>query len=796
LHSPAPQSPPRRQAPRLLAALALTALAAAAQAQAPQGVYIVGFKEAPLASYRGELRDLPAPPRKGEGRGRVDVASPAAKAYVQHVKQRQTARLADAGRQLGRELRPLSSMQHAFNGVVVRMTAAEAQALRAQDGIAIVEPYAEDPLNTDVGPTLIGAPAVWANGTGLPPGLVSGPGTPASPGAKARGEGVIFGIIDSGINFGSPSFSAVDADGYQHVNPLGEGTYLGTCAPGGIDEGRCNSKLIGGWDFVCTLTTVCVTPGLREFPGFADENGHGSHTASTAAGNKRSATLRGNTLEISGVAPRGNVIAYNACYTNAAGQGLCPNVSTLASINQAVADGVDVINYSIGGGTAPWSQAISLAFLAASDAGVYVAASAGNAGPGANTLGHIQPWVSTTAAAQHGRGAFALFLRVSGPGTVPPAVQAVALTPGVNGVDQAADLPAGTPLRVSPRIDTTDDACAALPAGQFAGAIAVVRRGTCSFTIKANNAAAAGAVAVVVANNAAGAISPSVPGTTVPVYGVTQVDGNALRDFVAANATATAGLSIKATPLTNVVDALAAFSSRGPGPTGGLPALPLVKPDITGPGVSILAAVSGPNPTGSESLVGLLSGTSMSSPHNAGAAGLLRQLHPSWTPSEIKSALMMTASQTVLLEDGVTPANPHAGGAGRLQVDLAAKAGLVVGETTANYLAADPATGGDPSKLNQPSMASLSCAGSCTFERTFRATRANQRNWDVRIEGLSGSVDRPSFNLGGSGVGTLKVTINTAGQAPGTWAYGKLVLTPRGQTDSPVLRMPIAVRVP
>jgi hypothetical protein len=774
-----------------------------AETVAQHETFIVGFSEAPLATYNGELGSIPAPPRKGEGRGRVDVSSPAAKAYVNHLRGRQADKVKGMGKALGRQVEPSHSMQHAFNGVIVQLTLEEADALREQPGVVLIEPYHEYELGTDTGPNHIGAPAVWSNGTGLPPGLTAGSSIPGGRGAKssvrgnapaqrgARGEGVVFGIVDSGVNFGSPSFAEVDLDGYRHKNPLGEGNYLGTCAPGGIDEGRCNAKLIGGYDYICTLTTICQDPTLREFPGFSDENGHGSHVASTAAGNRRLATFRGNDVEIAGVAPRGNIIAYDACYTNAAGQGLCPNVSTLAAINQAVADGVDVINFSIGGGQFPWSQANSLAFLAASDAGVFVSASAGNGGPGAATLSNVQPWVSSVAAAQHGRGGFNQVLVVTGPGTPPAALQEVVLAPGVSGVAQTADIPGTTPLFVSPGIDTAADGCAAFPADQFAGGIAVIRRGTCSFSIKTNNAAASGAIAVVIANNQPGTLSPSVPGTTIPAYLASQADGNALRDFAAANPGATAAIPVAARQFPNTADALAAFSSRGPS------GFDYIKPDITGPGVDILAAFAGAAPTGFEEIVNTISGTSMSSPHNAGAAGLLRQLHPDWTPAEIKSAMMMTAAQTVLLQDQATPADPFAGGAGRMQVDAAAKAGLVLGESTENYLAADPAIGGDPSALNLASMAQSRCIGACTFERTFRATRANQRNWDARIEGLRGSVDQPRFNLGSNGMGTLRVTIDTSAFASdGSWHFGTLVLTPRGKSDSPVLRLPIAVSVP
>src|SRR5688572_30229505 len=195
--------------------------------------------------------------------------------------------------------------------------------------VYIVDPVRDVPMDTDVGPTLIGAEPLW-NGTN--PGQT----------AAVQGEGTVIGIIDSGINFGSPSFAAVDpVDGYAHVNPLGAGTFLGTCAPGGVDAGRCNAKLIGGYDFVCTAPgNQCGVVNIREEPGFGDTNGHGSHTASTVAGNRRDVNVLTLTRRISGVAPRANIIAYDVCYTNTAtGQGLCPNVSSAAAVNQAIVNG-------------------------------------------------------------------------------------------------------------------------------------------------------------------------------------------------------------------------------------------------------------------------------------------------------------------------------------------------------------------------------------------------------------------------------------------------------------------------
>ncbi|ALN90763.1 S8 family serine peptidase [Lysobacter gummosus] len=756
--------------------------------------YIVLFKEAPLSTYHGEVAGLPAPQRLagaqnansaaaaksagGGAGGRVDVRSAQARSYVQHLDQVQRDHESGIRALIGRPLNIERRMHHAVNGVITRMSQNEAARIAKLPGVELVEEYREYPLATDVGPQLIGAPALWNS-------------TPAN----FRGEGVIVGVLDTGINFGSPAFAAIDDSGYHHINPNGSGNYLGTCAPGGVDEGRCNDKLIGGYDFVCGPPgNTCGVPGLREEPGFGDTNGHGSHTASTAAGNAWTANFKGRDVRISGVAPHANVIAYDVCYTIAAtNQGQCPNTSAVAAVDQAIADGVDVINYSIGGGASPWGESVSLAFLNASDAGIYIAAAAGNSGPGASTMGHQEPWTSTTAASQHGRGTFAYLLQVTGPGAVPPALQAVQLTEGVSGTPFAASLPPTTPLRVSAGIDTAADGCAAFPANAFQNAIAVIRRGTCNFTDKVNNARNAGAIGVVIANNQAVVVSPSVPGTTIPTFMAAQTDADAIRDFSAGNAnTSTAGIGFPPTPIPNTPDVLAAFSSRGP--TNGLD---LIKPDVTAPGVNVLAVLSGTTVSGSENLVGLLSGTSMASPHQAGAAALLRQARPSWTSAEIKSALMMTATPKVFKEDEVTPADAFAMGSGRIQVDQAVHAGLVLNETTANFLAADPSTGGDVSALNLASLDKRECVNSCTFERTFRHAGNGLQLYLVQVKGVQGIAFPPLLLSGPGQTSKLKVIVLSSSYAKdGAWHFGQVELKPLIGRDSPQLHLPIAIAVP
>ena len=753
------------------------------------GQYIIVFREDALAGYDGKVPGYPRP-AKLRNKNRLDVKDRNSVRYVQYLERRQADHESKINQLLGRQVDVSKRMQHALNAIVARMSASEASMVEQMSDVYIVDPVVHVPMDTDVGPLLIGAEPLWN-------------GTNPDQTTAVQGEGTVIGVIDSGINFGSPSFAAVDpVDGYVHINPLGAGVFLGSCAAGGVDVGRCNAKLIGGYDFVCNAPgNQCGLTNIREEPGFGDTNGHGSHTASTVAGNRRDVNILTATRRISGVAPRANIIAYDVCYTNTAtGQGLCPNVSSAAAVNQAIANGVvDALNFSIGGGTSPWTDSVSLAFLNATDAGIYVATSAGNDGPGANTMGHLEPWTASTAAAQHGRAAIAYSVNITGPAPVPAAIAQIPANEGTLGVPHTSTK--SGPIKLSPGYATTppagDDGCNAYPAGTFTGMIAVVFRGTCSFSIKTNNASAAGAIAVIIVNNAgATGLIPQVPGTTVPAFGLSQVQGDAIKAFVNANPSATVTIPYPASVFANQADQLAAFSSRGPAGN-----LNLIKPDVTAPGVSVLAAYAGTTITGSEQLVAQLNGTSMASPHNAGSSLLLRQLRPTWSVSEIKSALEMTATQAVKKEDGTTQATPHDMGGGRIRVDLAANAGLVLNETKANFQAANPTSGGDTTTLNLPSMARRSCVGQCQFVRTFRSTLASSQTWNASLENLGGTVSPNNFTVASGGTVTLTITINGNSVTPdGNFKFGRLVLQPQGAPSGTAveasLGLPIGITVP
>lgn len=758
-------------------------------------LYIVLLKAPPAALYHGtavEIAGLPKIPVRRGSNGKLDLQSAQAKTYVDYLSGNQSqfvGRLQSSGM----AVQPVASYQYALNGFTAWMSDADAKRVAGMPEVRLVRRAGENELDTDRGPALIGAPKLWfANSQATEDTLFMNGFEESPPGN--RGEGVVIGDIDSGINFDSHAFDDPDPSGFSITNPLGSGNFLGWCNPnydpggGQVAPDPCSNKIIGSYDFVHSL--VVGVPDTYDPPGAEDEGGHGTHTASTAAGDTHLVNYLGNMLTISGVAPHANLIAYDACYLKpSTGQGLCPYVATSQSAEQAVRDGVvDALNYSIGGGTDPWGEPTSMAFLSAVDSGIFVAASAGNSGPGYGTTGHQEPWVTTVAASTHDRSAFYWFL-------LPQGGSPVQMWLGSAGATPTSELPAGTQLVLSPDFNATNtsgtDGCSAYTANTFQDAIALISRGGCSFSIKAANAVAAGAITVVISNNQDGTAGLAPSGTTpvaVPVFGTTQNSGLALETLLSGGPV-DANYTYPALAFPQTPDVVASFSSRGPA------SLNLLKPDVAAPGVNILAAVNG----GPDAL-DVYNGTSMAAPHTTGSAALIRNAHPNWTPMEIKSALMLTAkpANQMLQPDETTPAIPLDAGSGRIQVDQAAKAGLVMRESGIAMLNADPANGGDPSQLNLASLYNDHCTGQCDFSRSMTGALASSQQWDV-----STNIDAPltvsapaSFTaLPGSSV-PLNVSVDASNATSAGFYFGQVTLTANGNPDTPVLHMPIAVAVP
>ncbi|UXI69886.1 S8 family serine peptidase [Tahibacter amnicola] len=773
--------PPVGESGRPLGASVDTALSPAETAR-----YIVRFREAPLALYPGDDARFAAPPQSiRKGRKRLDTQSAAARAYTQHLAGTQTERLLALERTLGRPLAVTRRMQHAINAVVVVLQVDEVEAVRRSEGVAAVERDATRTLATDVGPQFIGAPPLW---WGLPSAAQDSFFIDSFEArAGSRGEGVVIGVLDTGFNSLSPSFAATDPSGYTHVNPLGNGVYLGSLC--NATPSPCNAKVIGVYDEVASDAAA------------EDREGHGSHTASTAGGNGRSGTVNGYPARMSGVAPRANLVIFKTCEHNA-----CPLSATTAAVDQAVADGVvDVLSFSISGGTTPWDDSTSLAFLGATGAGIFVAAAAGNTGPSVpvplpGTSHHHEPWVTSVAAGTHTVGAIGFSMAVNGASAPPD----LAVSPAPAGAQLSGPL-SGAPIVASPTFGQASDGCTPFAASAFSGKVALLKYGGgptvggCGTHAMAGNALAAGATHVLITANTDASFT-SGANQPIPVFTTSQTAGGNLHTYLQTHAGATITIAYPARRLPALADSLAGFSLLGPN------AYNVLKPDVQAPGVDILAAYNNLTFTttvNGANVVGLMGGTSMATPHVAGAGALLVALHPDWSPMEIKSALMMTAKEVGLTKpNGTTPSDYFDRGAGRIQVDVASRAGLVLDESALHMAWANPQEGGDGATLNLPSLQDSTCLSDdggqarCRFNRHVRSTRSNTVTWSLSLDGLPGSVSPSTLVLGPNQGHAVDVTIvATSLPADGTFQFGEVTLTP-SDSSLPTLHWPVAVAVP
>lgn len=716
-----------------------------------QHTYIIQLMDAPISLYQGERPGFAATAprsnqpsmRSAERFGTLDLKSSKVQRYQRFLTQAQN----DTANQV-KQVAPGTSIKRRFNvalnGMTMVLTQDQAAEVAKLPNVKAVTRAKEYQLFTDVGPKHIGADMIW-QGTGVPEGVAM------------RGEGIIAGIIDTGINSDHPSFAPVAADGYKHINPLGEGNYIGDCQEYPL---MCNSKLIGvrSYDIITdSYKDPTFQPGTSEWdvnykrpPNGEDYNGHGSHTASTVAGNvlynvpfklngtDEQADGFDTSLvfpEISGVAPRANIIAYQVCYPGDGSYGEtyggCPGDALVAAIEDAIIDGVDVINFSIGGlENLPWYDAVEMAFLAARESGISVAASAGNWGNfGPGYIDHVSPWLTSVAASTHGRNIEPV------PGKLtdfegenaPAEISGYSVTGGMTGnlVDAAAH---NDPLCLAP-----------FPAGTFKDDdIVICKRGENARVQKGVNVAAGGAGGIILYNaigwdDGTGSNGLNLNPFPIPGIHIDYDSGNQLVEWVANTAAAKATI-VPGEIITTEreADVLANFSSRGPSSTNPN----VMVPNVSAPGVDVFAAYADEMPFNlypSPSDYVAISGTSMSGPHVAGALALLTQAHPQWTPAMIQSALMTTAvlgkSPTYDSPPKLVDATFYEMGSGVINVARAVKAGLVMDENGDNYRAANPVEGGDVTALNVPYLANAECKTSCTWMRTFTATTDGE--WSV-----------------------------------------------------------------
>ncbi len=589
--------------------------------------------------------DSPAIPTRSVEDEKGVQRSTGAAAYGQELKAEQADLTSSIAKITGSTPKVLGSYTHAINGITVRLTRTQAQRVARIDGVKAVQVDFTRQLTTDRGPAWIGATTIY-DGSNVPNGVGS------------EGEGIVVGVLDTGLNPANPSFADVGADGYDHTNPNGAGNYKGVCATD--PTWGCNDKVIGYWDF--------DLPGATD--GKYDDDGHGSHTASTAVGDYTAATVyaaKGTehefsvTSNIHGVAPHANLISYDVC--DGAG---CQGSSIVAAIDQAIKDGVDAINYSIGANAAssPWSDADSVGFLNARAAGIYVATSAGNDGPGAATVGSPAdvPWVTSVGATTHDRKYVSRVIDIAGPDAAPLAdIEGAGLSGPTDGsfpVVYAGDAPynnakCGAVTDAPPGTGTT------FPAGtDLSGKIIICDRGGNGRVEKGENVAALGAEGMILATTRPAAPRSTVTHTRCPPR--TSPTPTVWPSRPTWPPTRARGCPVRCRRQHRCRQRRhhGAFSSRGPNR-----AVSIISPSVSAPGVDILAAAG----TGNDVEWEFISGTSMASPHTAGSFALLKGVHPDWTPAEAQSALMTTSERDITDNDG-TDADWFDMGSGRIEL--------------------------------------------------------------------------------------------------------------------------------
>ncbi|XP_057954874.1 subtilisin-like protease 4 [Malania oleifera] len=554
---------------------------------------------------------------------------------------------------LPRRERMVCSYRNVISGFAAKFTPQEVESMSAMDGFVLAYPERKLPLHTTHSPQFLGLHpdmGFWKDSN--------------------FGKGIIIGVMDTGIH---PTHVSLNDEGV----PPPPSKWKGKCE---FNQTVCNNKLIGARNF--KNYSQNDEDNISRTAPF-DVVGHGTHTATTAAGNfVAGANVFGNANgTAAGTAPLAHLAIYKVC-----AEGACVDSDVLAAFDAALEDGVDILSLAFGTGSAAFfNNSIALGTFRAMQEGIFVSCSAGNSGPNNGTIGNEAPWFLTVGASTIDRSIRATVRLGNGeeldgesafqptdfPSTLLPLVY-----PGMNGNQSSALCSTGS-----------------LGGIDVKGKVVLCERGlNASRIAKGHEVKDAGGAAMVLVNRAVHGFSTLAEVHVLPAAQVSYESGLKIKAYLNSTSQPTATIMFKGT-IFGITSApsITSFSSRGPNK----PSPGILKPDIIGPGVSILAAwpfsLEGNTTSTSNLAYNMISGTSMSCPHLGGVGALLKSSHPDWSPAAIKSAIMTSANVVdlegkLITDETGLPASIFATGAGHVNALKANDPGLIYDIEPDDYL--------------------------------------------------------------------------------------------------------------
>ncbi|XP_010942946.1 subtilisin-like protease 4 [Elaeis guineensis] len=582
------------------------------------------------------------------------------------------------------EPRLVYSYSRFIMGFAARLTDEELADVKKKDGFLHAHPDRLVPLQTTYTPEFLGLhrdQGFWKDSN--------------------FGKGVIIGVLDSGILPTHPSFD-------DHNMPPPPAKWKGSCE---FDVSLCNNKLIGARTFTQGMNAMRTSQGAVQLQAPYDYTGHGTHVAGTAAGMfVDNANVVGQfTGTAAGIAPYAHLAIYKVC-----GRGGCPSSDILAGLDSAIADEVDIVSLSLGGPSVPfYLDATAIGTFRAMEKGIFVSCAAGNSGPSDSTLSNEAPWMLTVGASTVDRSIRSTVELGSGVKLDGEAVYLPMSGEFIQKIYQPSDstflrLP-GESSTLEPRALQSDMLPLVYPGsvggpraafcldGSLAGIDVKGKIVVCDILIKnistvdqGVNVKGAGGAAIIIANGKEEGHTITIGVHVLPASHVSYDDGLKIKSYIQSVLYPRASITLVGTLFgISPAPAVASFSSRGPNRAD----LTILKPDIIGPGVNILAASPFPvGPSGATTMFNIMSGTSMATPHLSGVAALLKNRHPDWSPAAIKSAIMTTATLTAndgrrIPDQNLNTADFFALGSGHVNPTRADNPGLVYDISSSYYIA-------------------------------------------------------------------------------------------------------------